>query len=548
MRRRRLVVFGALCALAAVGAATGVAPASPPSATASQALVAGSPSSINCSGFVDAKVTVTSTAGTTGTATGVMLVLDMSGSTGTPPSKLANLKSAAKDTLAALDAADGAADGSIGGNSAGIIVYQGTGVSLTAPLGTPYATLVSDIDGLTSPSGGSPHAVGIAAASTALAAAPSGFAKAMVLITDGQAAGADLTAADTAATNARNAGDTIVPIGIGSATPPPDVSQANLQSWATSASSYQQGTPGPIDKTKLVTDLAALATTATNFTLSETLGSNFAAVPQTPSTGAVVTAPGSLTWTGSLAGSQSATLVYRATRNGNQVFSTTNETVGTASLAVAGGSATVTPPAAISIDVLPCGASPIAATTCTGASCSVSGSQGGVQYTANAGSPPPGTSLTLASLNNPAPPAGVCPGFASHTVGAELDIRPLSTTTNLRMVIPKASLGSRKWFDTQVCLGTNMKFVTEITSIFNLSPDAKLVSGGALPGVWWGLLPSIPRFEFVPGHGFVLGPYITSRSVDSAGNAIINFTVPFVPTSTSLTTDGKPAYDPKFWG
>jgi hypothetical protein len=548
MRRSRLAVFGALCALTVIGAATGVAPASPPSATASQALVAGSPSSINCSGFVDAKVTVTSTAGTSGTATGVMLVLDMSGSTGTPPSKLANLKSAAKDTLAALDAADGAADGSIGGNSAGIVVYQGPGVSFTAPLGTPYATLVTDIDALNAPSGGSPHAIGIAAASTALNTAPSGVAKAMVLITDGQASGGDLAAATTAATNAKNALDTIVPIGIGSSAPPPDVSQANLQIWASSPSSYQAGTPGPIDKTKIVSDLGALVSTPTNFSVGEALGSNFSAAPQTSSTGVVTTGPGTLTWTGSLAPAQTATLVYRATRNGNQVFAATNETVSTTSLVVAGGSATVTPPAAISIDVLPCGAAPIAATTCTGSSCSVSGTQGGVQYTANAGSPPAGTTLALSALNSPAPPAGVCAGFASHTAGAELDIRPLSTTSNLRMVIPKASLGSRKWFDTQVCLGTNMKFVTEITSIFNLSPDAKFVSGGALPGRWWGLLPSIPRFEFVPGHGFVLGPYITSRSVDSAGNAIINFTVPFVPSSTSLTTDGKPAYDPKFWG
>ena len=66
-----------------------------------------------------------------------------------------------------------------------------------------------------------------------------------------------------------------------------------------------------------------------------------------------------------------------------------------------------------------------------------------------------------------------------------------------------------------------------------------------MPGRWWGLLPSIPRFEFFPGRGFVLGPYITSRSRDSAGNAIITFRVPFVANSTGLTTDGKAGYDPK---
>ena len=99
MRRSRLGAFGALCAVALVIGATGVAPAAtPPSATASQALVAGSPSAISCSGSVDARVTVTSQAGTTGTATAVMLMLDLSGSTGRA-SKLADLKAAAQDAL-----------------------------------------------------------------------------------------------------------------------------------------------------------------------------------------------------------------------------------------------------------------------------------------------------------------------------------------------------------------------------------------------------------------------------------------------------------------
>ena len=109
MRRSRLGAFGAICAFVAVGAAaTGIATAAAtPSASAVQSLVAGSPSAIACGGSVDATVTVTGQPGTTGQSTDVMLVLDLSGSTGTPPSKLANLESAATDTLAALDAADG---------------------------------------------------------------------------------------------------------------------------------------------------------------------------------------------------------------------------------------------------------------------------------------------------------------------------------------------------------------------------------------------------------------------------------------------------------
>jgi hypothetical protein len=171
-----------------------------------------------------------------------------------------------------------------------------------------------------------------------------------------------------------------------------------------------------------------------------------------------------------------------------------------------------------------------------------------VQYTVNAGSPPAGTQVTLFSLNTPNPPAGVCPGFSSSTQGAEFDIRPLTADATFRMVIPRASLGTRQWFQTNVCLGTNLRFITAISSLANLFPDATFVPGGSVPGRWWGLLPSIPRIAWFPGRGFVLGPYITSRSRDSAGNAIIMFRVPFVANSTGLTTDGKAGYDPKVWG
>ena len=78
--------------------------------------------------------------------------------------------------------------------------------------------------------------------------------------------------------------------------------------------------------------------------------------------------------------------------------------------------------------------------------------------------------------------------------------------------------------------------------------DACGPRGGALPGRYWGLLPSIPRIVWIPGRGFVVGPWITSRSLDAAGNAVITFVVPFVANSTGLTTDHKAAYDPKLWG
>ncbi len=122
----------------------------------------------------------------------------------------------------------------------------------------------------------------------------------------------------------------------------------------------------------------------------------------------------------------------------------------------------------------------------------------------------------------------------SRTPGAEFDVRPLTTDSTFKMMISKAALGGRRWFETDVCLGSNLKFITAIRSLSNLSPEATFVPGGTVPGRWWGLLPSIPRFEFFPGRGFVLGPYITSRSQDAAGNASITFKIPFVPNSAGL--------------
>lgn len=546
MRASRLGAFGALGAVLLVGLAAGVAPAAttPPSVTASHAPVAGSPSAISCDGFVDAHVTVTGHAGTTGTARAIMLTLDLSGSMNVPTTKFADLKRAATDTLDALNAADGSADHTIGGNSVGIVVYHGTSVTTITPT-HDYDALAAAITGLGTPTGDSPHNRGIDAASAALS---SSAGKAIELISDGQATGTLLTATNTAATKAKAAGALIVPIAIGT-----DATVANLEGWATTASVVQHPAPGgSIDKNKLLADLDAQVVVPATFTLGETLGTNFSAANAVASNGAAnVTGvgTGTLQWTGSLADNQSATLDFRAQRNNAPVFATTNEAVSTMSLTVGGGgTATITPPAAISIDVLPCGATPIAATTCSGASCSVSGTQGGIQYSASAGTPPAGTSLTLSSLNAP-PPMGVCDNFVARTQGAEYDVRPLTTDSTFKMTISKAALGTRRWFETDVCLGSNLKFITAIRSLSNLSPDATFVPGGTVPGRWWGLLPSIPRFEFFPGRGFVLGPYITSRSVDAAGNASITFKIPFVPNSVSLgTTDGKAAYDPKLWG
>ena len=99
------------------------------------------------------------------------------------------------------------------------------------------------------------------------------------------------------------------------------------------------------------------------------------------------------------------------------MFSVTNETVSTVSATVTGGTATITPPAAITTNVLPCGGSLLDATTCTGARVLGGGTQGGLQYSVNAGAPVGNDSVFLTGLST-APPAGVCPGFNAATNGA----------------------------------------------------------------------------------------------------------------------------------
>src|SRR5262249_29766076 len=158
-----------------------------------------------------------------------------------------NLKSAATATVNALDAADGATDQTIGGNNVGIVYYRNSSATVAAAVGSSYTALISAIGALPAPTGASPHGAGITPGASALAASASGYAKSMVIVTDGQATSAELASANSAATTAKGNGVRIVPVGIGTGS---DVNVANLQGWATSASSYQGGTPGPIDTGK----------------------------------------------------------------------------------------------------------------------------------------------------------------------------------------------------------------------------------------------------------------------------------------------------------
>ena len=124
--------------------------------------------------------------GTSGQSTDVMLVLDISGSIGSPSSKYAQLKQAAADTIAALDAADGSTDQTITGNDVGIEYYHDSTATIAAPIGSSYSALTTAIAHLPAPEGSTPQDVAITAAANALDTSTSGYAKAMVLITDGQ--------------------------------------------------------------------------------------------------------------------------------------------------------------------------------------------------------------------------------------------------------------------------------------------------------------------------------------------------------------------------
>ena len=100
--------------------------------------------------------------------------LDLSGSTGVPPSKLADLKARRRTRSTALDAADGATDQSIAGNApASSSTGLGGHARRRARLELRHAS-VSDINGLPAPHGGSPHDLGINTASSALATGAGG--------------------------------------------------------------------------------------------------------------------------------------------------------------------------------------------------------------------------------------------------------------------------------------------------------------------------------------------------------------------------------------
>ena len=367
MRRFQLGAFMALTAAVFVAASSGVAPAAvSPSATGSQALASRLAERDRvrwrgrCAGHRQRP------AGSTGTATNVMLVLDLSGSTGVPPSKLADLK-ARRHGHAGRARRRRRGDRQIdrrqprghrrlpglhghGPGRARILLQRRSSAAINGLPASPTARART-----TSAS---------TLADSSLAAGGAGFAKSHRADhrRPGERRGARRTRTPprrpprrTASASSRSASARTS-------------STANLQSWASQSSYYQSGTPGPIDKTKLITDLGAAVAVPTTFTVTETLGRELLRRrAELDRRARSRPAPGSLQWTGTLAGNRErhARLPRDAQRQ-RRVRAHERDRRARCRSPSAAARPRVTPPAAISIDVLPCGGTPIATTTCTG--------------------------------------------------------------------------------------------------------------------------------------------------------------------------------------
>ena len=254
MRRSRLGAFGALCAVASrrSGRRESRRAATPPSATASQTLVAGSPSAIACGGSVDARVTLTGQPGTTGAATDVMLVLDLSGSTACRPASSPISSVRRTDTLDALDAADGTTDQSIAGNRRRHRRLPGLGATVTAPIGSSYS------DAARPPStasrrrrAGSPHNARHQHCRRARSAR-SRTRKSMVLISDGQAICERPDERDQRCDDRQGERHPHRAASASAPTPPGEPPELGLAGQLLPVRNA-----GPINKTKLISDLGA---------------------------------------------------------------------------------------------------------------------------------------------------------------------------------------------------------------------------------------------------------------------------------------------------
>ena len=143
----------------------------------------------------------------------------------------------------------------------------------------------------------------------------------------------------------------------------------------------------------------------------------------------------------------------------------------------------VTPPASLSIDVLPCGGTPIAATTCTG------GRLHGSRHAGRDGRTPSARARRGRDVGRRSP--GSTPRRrprASARASPRTRTGASSTSGRSRRTRRSSSRSRRprsatcKWFQTDVCLGTNLRFITAIQSLANLAPGRDVRQRRRAPG------------------------------------------------------------------
>jgi hypothetical protein len=505
------VIAGAV--LVVLGMMAGTATAAPGTVSGGTTLSA---SSIACTGSVNVTVTLTGQNGTTGNPADIVLALDRSGSVA---STFTALKNAAKAFVDRLDVVtDGAANGMIAnGNRVGVVSFAASAtvnVALTSPSATSATALKAAINALSS-GGGTNAAAGISSAQAQLAGSTN--AKKMVVFSDGRPTQGGNGIAQ--ATAAKNAGTEIFTVGFGS----PNMS--TLNAWASdpdATHAYVGAGAGNANLNAIVSTIGPAVTTpaATGITVVDTVSDHFSVSNVSATAGSTSLAGNAVTWTISTLGSETVSLTYTAT---HLVTATGGIEPVRASISYSDAQGNAVSFPSPTVEVTGC---PVATTTCTpGVDCELpptplpSFATDPMTVTTNAGPVDVTTQLSLFSLTENAPPAGVCPGFEAFGPGAEITVLPLSDRLVVTVDIPKSVrqlIPNNGLSQIDTCVGTNLSFPTR--------------GGGTsvlVAGIHYGLIPDCPK------NSTPTSPCMLSRKSVGGG--------------ARLVWEARAPYDPKWW-